>query len=546
MKCCGGSKAADRLIYRRDFETSHARCWWPRTENEGPKVDLHGNGFSQAHQTGNIPLNKMRTQGIYILGAGNLGVFVAHSLAGIPDPPPITLLLRRRQLRYYLERDSSIDLTTRGITETRRGFRVEVLYPQQRRGQQVASQSMKPDSFDHAKSNEFPQRHIQLSNLGPVSGLEARSRFLAAQKAPSHKSKPSAEHTTWQRERIVESGLSQDEDESEMGLAESEEQDLVKDWFAEVENEEQQPQIGSDRKVDEPNLKDSPAQNEEIIFSLIVSVKAPQTIGALRSVAHRLTQQSTILFLQNGMGIVDEVNEKVFPDEEARPTYIVGVVSHGLYSTRQFSVVHAGEGTMALGIMPRMPILKHERVERLGELFPSARYILRTMTRTPIFVAVGFSPTDLLQQQLDKLAVNCIINPLTALMDCTNGKLLSSFNFVRIMRLLLAEISLVIKNLPELENVPNVKMRFDTARLEALVTSIATSTATNHSSMLQDVQQGKQSEIDYINGYIVKRGEAMGVHCVINYMIVHLIKGKRKIRQSEADSLPFVGSSPNQ
>ncbi len=269
-------------------------------------------------------------------------------------------------------------------------------------------------------------------------------------------------------------------------------------------------------------------------------MKAPQTVRAVQAVAHRLTHESTILFLQNGMGIIDEVNDEVFPDEKYRPTYIIGVVSHGLYSTRNFSVIHAGEGTIALGVMPRMPMTERKQPEYLTQLAASARYLLRTMTRTPVFVAVGFPPTDLLQQQLDKLAVNCILNPLTALMDCKNGALLSNFSLARVMRLLLAEISLVIKNLPELKNVPNVNVRFDPLRLERLVVSIANSTTGNTSSMLQDLRVGKLTEIDYINGYIVKRGEEMGVHCVMNYMLVHMIKGKRKISQEQADLLPFV------
>ena len=250
------------------------------------------------------------------------------------------------------------------------------------------------------------------------------------------------------------------------------------------------------------------------------------------------------MFLQNGMGILDEVNEQLFPDEEYRPTYIIGVVTHGLYSNGPFDVEHAGEGTIALGAMPRMLRNKPVEKETLSELAPSARYLIRTMTRTPVFVAIGYPPTGLLQQQLDKLAVNCIINPITAIIDCKNGALLSNMYFTRVIRLLLAEISIVIQSMPELKNVPNVKMRFDTLRLERIVFSIANKTADNHSSMLQDVKLGRQTEIDYINGYIIRRGEEMGIHCVMNYMLMHMVKGKNKIRGLEqAELLPLAGRS---
>ena len=285
------------------------------------------------------------------------------------------------------------------------------------------------------------------------------------------------------------------------------------------------------------DVNTDPAQelNSEPIYSLIVSVKAPETAKALQSVAHRLTRHSTILFLQNGIGMVEEVNKKVFPDEETRPNYVVGVISHGVYSRGPFSVVHAGMGTTAIGLLPRRP----GQLQTDG-FTPSAGYLLRTMTRTPVLAAVSFPPTDLLQLQLEKLAVNAIINPLTVMFNCRNGEILHNASISRVMRLLLAEISLVIRSLPELQNVPNVKMRFAPDRLEAQVVSIAARTAGNLSSMQQDAQAGKVTEIDYITGYIVRRGEELGIKCVMNYMLLHMVNGKSfTVKKHDADLLPM-------
>lgn len=84
-------------------------------------------------------------------------------------------------------------------------------------------------------------------------------------------------------------------------------------------------------------------------------------------------------------------------------------------------------------------------------------------------------------------------------------------------------------------------MRFDTLRLERLVASIAYTTAENYSSMVQDYRSGRVTEIDYINGYIVKRGENLGIHCAMNYMLIHMVKGKSKYTSLEnADPLPLA------
>ncbi|KAI7164250.1 hypothetical protein KC352_g26361, partial [Hortaea werneckii] len=160
-------------------------------------------------------------------------------------------------------------------------------------------------------------------------------------------------------------------------------------------------------------------------------------------------------------------------------------------------------------------------------------YLLRTLTRTPVLAAVGFPPTELLQQQLEKLAVNSILNPLTALIDSRNGDILHNFALTRTMRLMLAETSLVIRSLPELHALPNVDVRFSASRLETLVVSVAHQTRDNISSMLADVRGGRRTEVEFINGYIVRRGEEMGVKCVVNYAMMQAVLGKALITQRE-------------
>lgn len=535
----------DRGVNLRPFSFTGSHYWWPRRKDGETDRDSafdeenaeNVNGPSVEYTTTHPDYFHVRRheapERIHILGAGNLGAFVAHSLAGIPNRPPITLLLHRRQLRVWENYDCAIEVTTHGMKEARRGFEAEAV----RRLLEYSSIPVE----NHSGKGE---------GLSNMTGGGEREGTLPTNVTPNTGDTSENDMPTLEESNPVADDnnhpdspgnrVTSEKSASDAGDLSTPEND-IKAWFAQGEPESDEAQHKKKDKT-APDQIHALDEQEEIIHHLIVSVKAPQTVKAIKAVAHRLTQDSSILFLQNGMGMVDEVNEKVFPDEKYRPTYIAGVVSHGLYSKRPFSVVHAGEGTIALGVLPRMPMGESLQPEPLNQLSSSARYLMRTMTRTSVFVAVGFSPTDILQQQLDKLAVNCIINPLTAILDCKNGALMYNFYYQRVVRLLLAEISLVIKSLPELRNVPNVNMRFDTLRLERMVFSIANTTAENYSSMLQDIRSGRLSEVDYINGYIVKRGEEMGVHCVMNYMLMHMVKGKNKNTfQETADLLPFTG-----
>lgn len=271
----------------------------------------------------------------------------------------------------------------------------------------------------------------------------------------------------------------------------------------------------------------------EKIHQLIISVKAPFVIRALSQIAHRLSRESSILLFPSGIGILEEVNQIVFPDENTRPTYVNGLITHNLRASDSdaFTVVHAGMGTIALGIAPRHSMVKPwTEADMVSHLAPSARYIVRTLTRIPVLAAVGFAPTDMFQLQIERLVVNAVVGPLTVVMDCCNGELLHNRRISRIMRLLLAEISLVIRSLPELQGVPNVTLRFAPERLEALVVNACIATTENISPMLQDVRAARVTEVEYVTGYIVRRGEEIGIKCLMNFMILQMVKGKRLLQ----------------
>lgn len=297
---------------------------------------------------------------------------------------------------------------------------------------------------------------------------------------------------------------------------------------------------------------------EVFIYTLIVTVKGPSTIEALESVKHRVDSRTTILFMQNGMGQIDALNERVFTDPATRPTYMLGIISHGCYMQGQFIVVHAGMGTVALGVYrdpdkyPLPPKGKDASTLNLSDeerarMFPtdeqlysslSSRYLLRTLTRcTPLACAV-YPYLDLLQLQLEKLVANCVLNPLTALLDVQNGEMLNGQPITRVQRLLIAEISLVLRNLPELEGVPNVQTRFSSARLEQFFRNVCDKTAQNSSSMREDIRHARETEIDWINGYVVKRGDELGIRCVLNYLIMQLVKSKTEYQHSKG-STPY-------
>jgi ketopantoate reductase len=67
------------------------------------------------------------------------------------------------------------------------------------------------------------------------------------------------------------------------------------------------------------------------IKSLNFAVDTQSLVHALQSQKHRLNRDSTILFTQTGMGILEMVNEQVSPDPKTRPTHIPGIFPHAVW-----------------------------------------------------------------------------------------------------------------------------------------------------------------------------------------------------------------------
>nr|OQO21136.1 hypothetical protein B0A51_12828 [Rachicladosporium sp. CCFEE 5018] len=429
---------------------------------------------------------------VHILGTGSIGKLVAHSLRGLPNPPPVTLLLHRKMLlRAWEAGKQEITMLDDGVEVKRSGFDVELM-PLTRREHGVDLKDGQSSVYDF--------------------DTEAKPHEIAKQLA-TEQSQNSGEQSQQPTDAL----------------------------FAD-------------------DLEPPDTLAAEPIHNLIVTLKAPTTLSALRRLRPRLLPTSTICLLQNGMGVIDTLNTHLFPDPTQRPNYMQGIITHGVNvppakaRVDPFYAVHAGHGTIALGLLPRDDLTPGTpRGAAKGEpenpdiWAPSSRYLLRSLTRAPVLCAVGFTPLELLQQQLEKLAVNSVLNPLTVLLDARNGSILYNFALTRTMRLLLAETSLILRSLPELRNLPNINARFSAARLETLVVSVANLTSDNISSMLADVRAGRQTEVEFINGYIVRRGEELGIKAVVNYAIMQVVLGKGMIGQRERrEDVTFEkGMDPN-
>lgn len=314
------------------------------------------------------------------------------------------------------------------------------------------------------------------------------------------------------------------------------------------------------------------------IESLVVALKCHQTLPIMRQLAPRLRPESCVVLLQNGMGVYDELCASLWPDPERRPQFILGSTTHGARMRTQAAfrggrmergVVHTGQGGIAWGIVPDprgqvdyerrlFPSSAAAKAERPSIATPTPGYQLPLpslsptpgnatpldRTLTALLSLTELEPALLPIQELYhtlllKLAINSAINPLTALLGVLNGALLGPEHTQHLIRSVLDEASKVITAYlehldPATPLSSETRALFSPRALVARTTEVLTATAKNTSSMASDVQrlgtpQSSGTEIEYINGFLVRLGERMGVDTPVNGALVRLVKSKEEV-----------------
>ncbi|GER14681.1 2-dehydropantoate 2-reductase [Variovorax boronicumulans] len=113
-----------------------------------------------------------------------------------------------------------------------------------------------------------------------------------------------------------------------------------------------------------------------------------------------------------------------------------------------------------------------------------------------------------------KLVLNCAYNALSAVSQLPYGELVQGTGVTDVIRDVVAECLAVAK-------AEGVVIPGD---VDAAVRGIAQSMPSQYSSTAQDLARGKRSEIDHLNGLVVRRGEALGVPTPANRVLFVMVK----------------------
>ena len=233
---------------------------------------------------------------------------------------------------------------------------------------------------------------------------------------------------------------------------------------------------------------------------VLFCVKSTDTEAAAAQIKPHLAPHAQVLSLQNGVDN-DERLRKVLGAQPVAATVVY--VATGMAGAGH--VRHFGRGELVIAPCP------------LGN------EIARQFSAAGIPTEVSDSVRAALWQ---KLIINCVYNALSALTQQPYGWLVAQDGADAVMQDIAAECKAVAAadgvNLPE--------------EVDAAVAAIARTMPGQLSSTAQDLARGKPTEIDHLNGYVVQRGQALGIATPANRLLQLLVQMKQASAGSAADA----------
>ena len=213
------------------------------------------------------------------------------------------------------------------------------------------------------------------------------------------------------------------------------------------------------------------ASGQQPFEHLLICTKAWAVEAAVQAIAPRLTAQSVVVLLCNGMGLAEIVAPLI-----GEAQLVLGSTTSGCRRSAEKELILSGKGSTQLGA------LDHSAEP------PS--WLRCWQQGVPNLTW----ETDIRSVLLTKVSVNAVINPLTAIHQVCNGDLLQPPLWEK-TQALIAEVQLLLRSAHALDIAAGLPER---------VRAVCESTSTNHSSMRVDFERGARTEVDAIVGWLLR------------------------------------------
>lgn len=246
---------------------------------------------------------------------------------------------------------------------------------------------------------------------------------------------------------------------------------------------------------------DVPADYYDLV---LITVKSFHTAEAAKQIAPKVGENALVISLQNGLG-----NYETIRDEVGEHRALAGRV---IFGARMIERAHAEVTVYAEPVMIGSPVnaVDMARLDEIARAFSDAGIPAQATGEISKFI-------------WSKMLYNCSLNPLSALLNVPYGRLLDSEATKNLMRQIVDEMFAVAR-------AAKIELFWTEPEeyIELLFGKLVPDTAAHFASMAQDLQAGRRTEIEALNGAIVRLGEESGVDCPVNAQLTQRMRAAER------------------
>jgi 2-dehydropantoate 2-reductase len=230
---------------------------------------------------------------------------------------------------------------------------------------------------------------------------------------------------------------------------------------------------------------------------VLFCVKSLDTEGAARAIAPQLQPEAVVLSLQNGVDNVERI--RAHASNVAIPVLVYAAAEMPSPGT----VRHTGGGNLVIGLTYelRSDPANARRLDDIVALFTDAG--------VPVKIS-----DDIDAELWTKLLMNCAYNAVSALGRSAYGRMVAMPEVRAVM----------VEAVSEAAAVARAKGIRLPANITEAAIQLAEAMPQTVSSTAQDIGKGRRTEIDHLNGYVVRQGEALGIATPVNRTLNALTK----------------------
>lgn len=228
---------------------------------------------------------------------------------------------------------------------------------------------------------------------------------------------------------------------------------------------------------------------------VLVACKSYDVPSLVKAASFFLKADGVALAVSNGLGHAETLTGAL-----GTKRVVTATTTHGAFSQPDGEVVWAGKGSLNLARTP------------LGPSDETFSLLEKVMSEAGLAPRVEDDPASMVWE---KVLLNVSINPIAALAGLRNGELLEPGLFSSCM--MVYREAAKVAQLERIE-IPNE------VEFEQRLRGVLEATANNECSMLQDIKEGRRTEVDALNQAVVNKGEEHGLSLPVNQLLATLIR----------------------